>query len=448
MSSTSASATSSSSSASSGKTYGLFNSSTQTSSVKLDRTNYLMWEATVMPLIIGNCLLSHINGTSPAPPLTVLEEGFLNRRSPPSVANDCIIPFPAIANEQSGAPFVQSPPCSSSENDTTASSDSSSARKTTASSSSPFRSSNGENSNSPSQIFSESRAAHGDEHVLGQNDHQSNSESNVGPSHQTNTPAQSSPSPPQHTMVTRSRVGVFKPKLPYIGLADATSGSDTQKSSSPVPKNVAEAMSLPSWKQAMIEEFSAMQKNGTWWGFQNSKSDTSLFYFKNPKLTVFVLVYVDDILVTGSDPKFLANFTQRLNSVFALKDLGPLYYFLGIEVKRDESGIYLNQGKYAEDVLKRFSMMNCASVTTPMVTGRKFTAQEGEKMHDPSLFRKAIGSLQYLITTRLDIAFSVNKLSQFLADPTETHYQGVKRILRYVKGTQHLSSTIVPSCAF
>ena len=148
-------------------------------------------------------------------------------------------------------------------------------------------------------------------------------------------------------------------------------------------------------------------------GVLKCKCDISLFYLHNSKITVFILVYVDDILVTSNDSNFLKEFTGRLNSVFALKDLGSLYYILGVEVRRDNPGLYLNQGKYILDVLKRFGMMNCAAAATPMVTGLKFSANDGEKMADP-LHRKPIGSLQYLLTTRPNIAFSVNKLSQFL----------------------------------
>ncbi|KAF7827117.1 putative copia-type protein [Senna tora] len=95
------------------------------------------------------------------------------------------------------------------------------------------------------------------------------------------------------------------------------------------------------------------------------------------------------------------------------------------------------------DILKRFDMLTCAPVSTPMVTGRPFTTKEGAPMKDPSFYRRAIGSLQYLVTTKPDIAFTVNKLSQFLAQPTDIHFQGVKRILRYLKGSFHLYN---PTC--
>ncbi|KAF7833244.1 Germin-like protein 9-3 [Senna tora] len=94
----------------------------------------------------------------------------------------------------------------------------------------------------------------------------------------------------------------------------------------------------------------------------------------------------------------------------------------------DTGQVVTQVSKYVLDMLKKFNMLSCAPVTTPMVTGRSFVALEGSPMNNPSIYRQAIGSLQYLVTTRPDIAYSVNKLSQFLANPTKVHFNGVKRI--------------------
>lgn len=134
--------------------------------------------------------------------------------------------------------------------------------------------------------------------------------------------------------------------------------------------------------------------------------------------------------------------------MFALKDMGLLSYFLGIEAHRSSVGIYLSQGKYISDVLKRFNMSNCASLPTTMVTGRNFSANDGKPMEDPYLYRRAIGSLQYLTTTRPDISFAVNKLSQFIAKPTDVHFAGVKRIMRYLQGTKNDGLLIKPVNSF
>ncbi|KAF7824347.1 putative copia-type protein [Senna tora] len=107
----------------------------------------------------------------------------------------------------------------------------------------------------------------------------------------------------------------------------------------------------------------------------------------------------------------------------------PKYPFIGLLKYEDP----FDKASQNSEPSNRFNMLTCAPVSTPMVTGRPFSTQDGECMKDPSLYRKAIGSLQYLVVTRPDIAFAVNKLSQFLSQPTEVHFQGVKRILRYIK---------------
>ncbi|KAF7812786.1 Copia protein [Senna tora] len=105
----------------------------------------------------------------------------------------------------------------------------------------------------------------------------------------------------------------------------------------------------------------------------------------------------------------------------------PLYYLLGVEIHRDGFGFYLNQSKYVIDLLKKFNMANCALVSTPMVTGCQLSKFEGgSPTKNPSIYRQAVGSLQYLLTTRPDIAYLVNKSSQFMSEPTNEHYQGVK----------------------
>lgn len=179
------------------------------------------------------------------------------------------------------------------------------------------------------------------------------------------------------------------------------------------------------------------------WGFQNIKSDSSLFFLKDKDHVTFLLIYVDDIIITGSNSRFIESFIKQLNEKFALKDLGKLHYFLGIEVNRDVGGMYLKQSKYVNELLKKFNMEKSSSCPTPMITGKDFTVK-AELMNNPSLFRKAIGALQYLTNTRPDITYAVNKLSQYLSSPTILHWQGVKRIFRYLQGTKNFCLHIKP----
>jgi Reverse transcriptase (RNA-dependent DNA polymerase) len=126
-----------------------------------------------------------------------------------------------------------------------------------------------------------------------------------------------------------------------------------------------------------------------------------------------------------------------LHSTFSLKDLEDLHYFLGIEVTSVDSGIYLTQTRYLHSILDRAAMAGAKPCKTPMQPGLKLSKSDGTVLSDPHLYRAIVGTLQYATITRPDLAFSVNKVSQFVANPTDVHWQTVKRILRYVKGTIH-----------
>src|SRR6185312_6218329 len=122
---------------------------------------------------------------------------------------------------------------------------------------------------------------------------------------------------------------------------------------------------------------------------------------------------------------------------FALKDLGELHYFLGIEVSWINNGIVLSQSKYSNDILRRTGMINCKLASTPMSTTEKLSVYDGTPLgpEDATRYRSVVGALQYLTLTRPDISFAMNKVCQYLHAPTSAHWTAVKRILRYLKGT-------------
>jgi histone deacetylase 1/2 len=150
-----------------------------------------------------------------------------------------------------------------------------------------------------------------------------------------------------------------------------------------------------------------------------------------------MLVYVDDIVVAGSCPRTIDRLLQSLSQCFPVKDLGRLEYFLGIEAVYNSGGIILSQRKYALDLLHRAHMENCKAVSTPMSVTDKLSRESGQALSadDTLKYRSMVGGLQYLTLTRPDLSFAVNKVCQFLAQPTNVHWEAVKRILRYVKGT-------------
>ncbi|XP_052113798.1 uncharacterized mitochondrial protein AtMg00810-like [Arachis duranensis] len=116
--------------------------------------------------------------------------------------------------------------------------------------------------------------------------------------------------------------------------------------------------------------------------------------------------------------------------------MGKFSYFLGLEASYLSIGsVHISQTKYASELLKRAGMETANSMPTPMMSNTKLSAHYSEPFHDPKLYRSIVGALQYLTMTRPDIAFAVNRVSQFMHQPTLLHWKSVKRILRYVKGT-------------
>jgi len=173
-------------------------------------------------------------------------------------------------------------------------------------------------------------------------------------------------------------------------------------------------------------------------GFRASKVDTSLFIFSVGADICYLLVYVDDILLTGSNSLLLQRLIQLLSSEFKLRDLGSVHYFLGIEVQFTSMGLMLRWHKYILDILTRAGMLSCKPVDTPISTS-KATILPDPLFSDATRFRQIVGALQYLTFTRPDICFAVNRVCQFMHAPTDSHWAAVKRILRYLRGTAHMA---------
>jgi hypothetical protein len=150
-----------------------------------------------------------------------------------------------------------------------------------------------------------------------------------------------------------------------------------------------------------------------------------------------MFVYADGIVVASSSEKATTILLHDLRKEFALKDLGGLQYFHGIEVTRTSNRIELTQEKYGFDLLKRVGIANCKLVVTLLSISEKLSLYEGSPLglgsNDITSYRSVVGALQFLTLTRPDIVFSENKLYQFLHAHTAIHWTTVKRILRYIK---------------
>jgi hypothetical protein len=169
-------------------------------------------------------------------------------------------------------------------------------------------------------------------------------------------------------------------------------------------------------------------------GFRATRSDSSLFILRHGNDIAYLLLYVDDIVLTGSSAGLLQHIVDHLRAEFAVKDLGELHFFLGIDVKRTATGFYLSQERYAEDILERVGMANCKPVSTPVDSKGKLTA-DGAAIDNASDYRSLAGALMYLTVTRPDLAFAVQQACLHMHDPRAPHLTMLKRILRYVRGT-------------
>jgi hypothetical protein len=195
------------------------------------------------------------------------------------------------------------------------------------------------------------------------------------------------------------------------------------------------AKSLYGLKQAPRAWFQRFAAFAVTIGFTASRSDASLFILRRGNEAAFLLLYVDDIVLSASSTPLLHAIVSQLKTEFAMKDMGPLHYFLGIQVRRTPRGFFLSQAQYADEILQRAGMVTCTPVSTPVDTLPKLAADAGNPVADPSEYRSLAGGLQYLTMTRPDLAYAVQQICLHMHDPRDGHLALLKRVLRYVRGT-------------
>ena len=170
--------------------------------------------------------------------------------------------------------------------------------------------------------------------------------------------------------------------------------------------------------RAWFDRFSSVVQE---FGMLRNTADHSFFYHHNSSgQCIYLVVYVDDIVVTGSDQDGIQKLKQHLFTHFQTKDLGKLKYFLGIEIVQSSSGVVLSQQKYALHILEETGMLDGKPVDTPMDPNVKLVPGQGESLGDPGRYRRLVGKLNYLIITRPDISFPVSIVSQFLQSPCDS----------------------------
>jgi hypothetical protein len=169
-------------------------------------------------------------------------------------------------------------------------------------------------------------------------------------------------------------------------------------------------------------------------GFIEAKSDTSLFIYRRGEETVYLLLYVNDIVLTASTADLLQRTITALQREFAMKDLGPLHHFLGITAERRPQGLFLHQRQYAIDILERAGMSDCKPCSTPVDTQAKLSEDDGPPVTDATSYRSLTDALQYLTFSRPNIAYAVQQVCLHMHTPREPHLTALKWILRYLRG--------------
>ncbi|CAM8917015.1 unnamed protein product [Rhodiola kirilowii] len=173
-------------------------------------------------------------------------------------------------------------------------------------------------------------------------------------------------------------------------------------------------------------------------GFKLNQADKCIYSkFDNSGNGVIICLYVDDMLIFGNNQKQVDLAKDFLSSSFAMKDMGEADVILGIRIKRENKGITLSQSHYVEKVLKKFNYLNCSPISTPMDTSVKILPNMGEAVSQLE-YSQVIGCLMYAMTsTRPDIAYVVGKLSRYTSNPSTHHWEAIRRVLKYLKGTMN-----------
>jgi hypothetical protein len=170
-------------------------------------------------------------------------------------------------------------------------------------------------------------------------------------------------------------------------------------------------------------------------GFEQSPHEAAVYRRGNGRNVLLVGVYVDDLVIASTKDAEVAAFKEEMKATFQMSDLGPLSFYLGIEVHQDDSGITLRQTDYAKRVVELAGLTDCNPALTPMKEKLKLSRDSTTKEVDATQYRRFVGSLRYLAHTRPDLAFSVGYVSRFMQRLTTVHQQAIKRIIRYVAGT-------------
>ncbi|GJV42595.1 retrovirus-related pol polyprotein from transposon TNT 1-94 [Tanacetum coccineum] len=240
------------------------------------------------------------------------------------------------------------------------------------------------------------------------------------------------------------------------------------------PKNFKQAMTEPSWINAMQEEIHEFERLEVWelvpcpdnvfliklkWiykvktdesggvlknkarlvaqGFRQEEGavDPTLFTRHARNDLLLVQIYVDDIIFASTNNVMCDEFANQMTNKFKMSMMGQMSFFLGLQISQSPRGIFINQSKYASEIIKKYGLHSTDSVNTPMIENKKLDEDLQGKEVDDILYCGMIGSLMYLTASRPDLNYAVCLCARYQAKPTEKHLQAVNRIFRYLNGT-------------
>ena len=204
--------------------------------------------------------------------------------------------------------------------------------------------------------------------------------------------------------------------------------------------------SLYGLKQAGQKWYDTLSCTLTDLGFQVNNANPGVFSSHTDNNTTILAIHVDDCLITGSLPKLIVDYKNKLNECYSLTDLGPVHWLLSIKIMRDHQAciISLSQTSYIDAILSQFSLSDAKPVVTPITPGMVLSKADSPIDNtklvrmSKTLYCEAIGSLMYAaVATRPDITFAVSALSQFLENLGEVHWEAIKCVFRYLIGTKN-----------
>lgn len=196
--------------------------------------------------------------------------------------------------------------------------------------------------------------------------------------------------------------------------------------------------SLYGLKQAPRQWFIALSSAFLSFGFVQTTGDPSLFIYSKHGSTLILLIYVDDMILTGNNSALLAQVKDFLSTQFKIKDLGDLHYFLGIQVVRTAAGIFMSQSKYASDILRDFQAICTKGSLVPMEQHHSLQqSSDTPYLSDVTGYRRLVGRLIYLTISRPDLSYAVHVLAQYMHSAQTIHWDATLKLVRYLATTSN-----------